>query len=591
MNWFLSYLLEASACLVVLYLLYVVFFRRLTFFQINRIYLLLMFPLAFAIPQVQIVLHNPELVVFQPIEILEIPTFQGEMEISRAEQETFVPKFTFSLWSAIELVYILGFSWMLIRLVKRCINLVKLIRLGRNYPFKGAYLVEVSSPFPASSFFHYIFCTNITTALREPMLLQHELVHVRQGHSIDRLWIELWGILNWFNPLIYFIKRDLQVIHEYIADDKVVAQTGALYEYATLLAVQSNPKIANRLVNTFYSLTKKRLQMLSREKSGNQVRLHYFWTIPIVAFLMLIYSFDILKESPGANLSSHPIEVEQQILPDSKYTLEWGALRVPFNANLYANFSVDAKVLYESIQKQPKLLFDGKVLDLKDAVLIQMTPGKEWQECNIDFGRYADQTWPGPCAKEIIEQIKKDDILYLTNLKLPEGDFLSARISIYRAEKPISTVDNSKLFTVDKDISSASGVDNTPMMLERTDPTGTKMYNVWTTSKLKLRWGTIESSTKKNYPLTDLKKTFNRPLVMLIEGKEYPILGYKLKVESADIDVSFSGIQPGGEVFDQFFEELDESVKIRFSNLRVQMGMEESINLLLPDLFVFNIAK
>lgn len=33
-----------------------------------------------------------------------------------------------------------------------------------------------------------------------------ELVHVRQGHSADIIWMELVCILNWYNPLAWLLR-------------------------------------------------------------------------------------------------------------------------------------------------------------------------------------------------------------------------------------------------------------------------------------------------------------------------------------------------------------------------------------------------
>lgn len=50
------------------------------------------------------------------------------------------------------------------------------------------------------------------------VILQHEMVHVKQWHSADVIFFELFAIVNWFNPIAYFYQKAIKNIHEFIAD-------------------------------------------------------------------------------------------------------------------------------------------------------------------------------------------------------------------------------------------------------------------------------------------------------------------------------------------------------------------------------------
>ncbi|MCK7556945.1 hypothetical protein MKQ70_18770 [Chitinophaga sedimenti] len=78
---------------------------------------------------------------------------------------------------------------------------------------------KVMSPF---SFFRYIFW-NRETRLESPegqQILQHELAHLTEKHSIDKLLLEVITAFCWINPFFHLMKRELALIHEFIADKK-----------------------------------------------------------------------------------------------------------------------------------------------------------------------------------------------------------------------------------------------------------------------------------------------------------------------------------------------------------------------------------
>lgn len=169
-------------------------------------------------------------------------------------------------------------------------NLQKLIGMGlaqRNADFT---LLEHPSYQQVFSFGRYIFKQK---DLEIPeMVLAHELVHVRQRHSLDLLWMELLIILNWFNPLIYLYRKYLKETHEFIADRAVVQQYGLL-EYARLLVAQASRQKVPILALSFAAFTKKRIIAMKTKAHNPWARLRYWVILPL--FLILIGAFSIQK--------------------------------------------------------------------------------------------------------------------------------------------------------------------------------------------------------------------------------------------------------------------------------------------------------
>jgi len=108
-------------------------------------------------------------------------------------------------------------------------------------------------------------------------------------------------IIKWFNPLIYWFRNALKATHEFIADQYVIQQKSNVGEYATLLVNQHKKQVATPLTNTFYAMTKKRLQMMLQQPSRKVFAIKYILIFPLLMGLMGLFSFNLLEEIPAVN--------------------------------------------------------------------------------------------------------------------------------------------------------------------------------------------------------------------------------------------------------------------------------------------------
>lgn len=123
--------------------------------------------------------------------------------------------------------------------------------------------VNVGLPF---SFFNVVFWnTTMPTGSDVGMqILQHEMVHVRQRHSLDKLLLELVCAACWINPFLYLYRREMALVHEFLADEGA-AQDKAHYA-ETILHTVFQPSWA--LTNSFFHPPiQRRIQMLFSKPS------------------------------------------------------------------------------------------------------------------------------------------------------------------------------------------------------------------------------------------------------------------------------------------------------------------------------------
>jgi hypothetical protein len=131
-------------------------------------------------------------------------------------------------------------------------------------------------------------------------LIIHEQAHCQQYHSIDILFIEIIKIIFWFNPIIWILKKEMQLNHEYLADTKVL-QTKSLKSYQDILLNLVFRNNSTYLASNFnYSLTKKRLIMMTKNNSSMKSMVRKITIVPLVLILAITLTFsqeNVSKES------------------------------------------------------------------------------------------------------------------------------------------------------------------------------------------------------------------------------------------------------------------------------------------------------
>lgn len=285
-------LLCAALCLLAFGILYERWMHRESFYQANRAYLLITPLIALLIPHVQIEVNlaaNPHPVVLMLEQTQQIPAEWLRLLMPP-------PKVWVLSWGAVLLlVYISG---ILISLGRSLVSYLKIwhwIHSGKVHDMGDWSLVEQENVPEAASFFRYIFWQKKDSM--PSMVLQHELIHVQQGHSWDVLLMECWIALYWFNPLIYRLRQRLQETHEFIADAGVIEAQGSKYAYACLLASQKQ-KLEQMPYNTFAAQLNTRLRRMTQAGSPQWKAVKYALCLPMALSLVLFFSVNYLQALP-----------------------------------------------------------------------------------------------------------------------------------------------------------------------------------------------------------------------------------------------------------------------------------------------------
>jgi TonB family protein len=125
-------------------------------------------------------------------------------------------------------------------------------------------------------------------------IIAHEKEHIRQAHWIDLLLLEIVSVLQWFNPFVWFLRWSIKETHEFLADEGTIHRGISKPAYLEVLMeyVLGTPGIG--LTHSFnYSLSKKRIHMMKKEKSPNRRKLRLFILIPAVVVLSMAFSSSV----------------------------------------------------------------------------------------------------------------------------------------------------------------------------------------------------------------------------------------------------------------------------------------------------------
>jgi len=290
MNW-IKYLLEANLYLVAFYALYYIIFRKETHYHLYRIYLLASSLVAFIIPLVQIGYLNPPGAQVYNVAITTVNFPVKEIPATIVGAST--------SWSSADyllLVYGVVALIMLLNLIFKIYRLTRLAYVNKHESHQSFKLIELTDDNNAFSFFNYLF---ITPGLaHSSTIIQHELVHIRQKHSWDIIFMELLKVINWFNPVIYLMQHSIKEVHEFIADQQTVNNETDPALYTDFLVNSAYGINQNILTNTFFnkSLLKKRIMMLHQKRSGNAARLKYLLILPLLSGLLCASTLVFAKD-------------------------------------------------------------------------------------------------------------------------------------------------------------------------------------------------------------------------------------------------------------------------------------------------------
>lgn len=285
------YFLQVILCSGMLMGYYWLVLRNKRFHQYNRFYLLAATILSCIVPLLKISFSHPVVVTEQPqvMQLLSVVADNNSQIDASIRRQGFVWN-----WDILAMVvYFTVAAVLLTGMLRAFVNLYHLLKSNSCKNVGDVYLVLTQAKGTPFSFFRYIFW-NEQIDLRSDagkQILQHELTHVQQKHSFDKLFIQVLLIGGWFNPFFWLLKREMEMIHEFIADKKAV-ENGDTASLAQMLLTAAYPQQKFGLTHPFFfSPIKRRLQMLTNNRNPRFSYIRRLVVLPLLAVLIVVFAF------------------------------------------------------------------------------------------------------------------------------------------------------------------------------------------------------------------------------------------------------------------------------------------------------------
>lgn len=309
----ITYIINSALCLTVLMLFYHFLLAEQKMNHLKRFYLLGSLILAGLIPLISITYpladSNTSLIY----------TVNNSIPIIKLSDQTAPARdiLPIVLWS----LYLLGSIICGVRLGINLFTLRNKIQHGQKIRNLTHTLILTREKEIPHTFLNYIIVSKeaYLNKLIPAEIFIHEEAHVQQKHTLDIIFVEVLCVVFWFNPLLYWVKKEMKLNHEYLADQVVLKRSIDPVSYQQLLISFPGNFNKNSVVSPFhFALTKKRIMMMFRESSIRKMFIRLFMLLPILAICILIFS----HRSFAKSLLGEDVRSINDSIPDKTIALK-----------------------------------------------------------------------------------------------------------------------------------------------------------------------------------------------------------------------------------------------------------------------------
>ena len=279
----LPYIIKSAMALALLYVCIIPLLEKETFHRLNRILILGCLIMSFAIPLVHFTGGtNPTVdMVRQAVQLPEV------LINGNANEQ--------SVWSWADImtcIYIIGVVAIFLMTVVQTASLILRLRKCEHITDnRGNTIVLTDCATSPFCLFHYIVMSRDDYANNRSFILTHEQEHIRLRHYIDLIILQIATIIQWFNPFVWLIGKNLKAIHEFEVDEAVLNKGINATQYQKFLVVKA---VGNRLQPFANNLNKeslkRRIIMMNQKKSNRWMMLKALFIIPVATLAVSVFA-------------------------------------------------------------------------------------------------------------------------------------------------------------------------------------------------------------------------------------------------------------------------------------------------------------
>ena len=285
------YLLKVIICSGILYGYYFLALRNKAFHRWNRFYILAAIVISLLIPIIKINIFQNGEDKGTVVQMLQTISYGDEAVIEYSRNSGFqltTQDLTEGAYLLISAVFLFIFF----------LSLYKIVRLKKKYPetkIEDISFINTDVKGTPFSFLKSIFWNNKIDlhSKQGQQIFNHEIAHIKEKHSYDKIFMNIVLIFFWINPFFWLMRKELYMIHEFIAD-KEALEDSDINAFAEMILQTVYPgqnfSFAN---NFFYSPIKRRILMLAKNKNPKVNYISRLLVLPLAVIVLFAFTFRV----------------------------------------------------------------------------------------------------------------------------------------------------------------------------------------------------------------------------------------------------------------------------------------------------------
>lgn len=283
---FFIYSVKVAVCLALFYLFHKLLMSRDTFHTFNRFAILSMMLLSLVLPLVHLSLDS------------EAGINRGTVALEGLVAQTVVADGGNGVGDGLTLTqvllaaYVLGVVLFVGKALLSVGSLLRLIRRARCVEVRNSIRIYTMqgdiSPF---SWFRYIIMSEKDWQENRREIVLHEMAHIRRCHSMDVAVCNIMIVFQWYNPAAWLLKRELQTVHEYEADEAVLSAGVDATHYQMLLIRKAvGERLFSMANNLNHNSLKKRITMMKIKRTNPMQKAKVAFVLPLAAMTVAAFA-------------------------------------------------------------------------------------------------------------------------------------------------------------------------------------------------------------------------------------------------------------------------------------------------------------
>jgi TonB-dependent SusC/RagA subfamily outer membrane receptor len=266
-----------------------------------------------------------------------------------------------------DFILIGSFLITMVLVILLCIQIFKIQILKKKSevtPMDGFDFINTKEENAPFSFFNNLFWKE-TISLQDEggqQIFKHEITHIQQKHTWDRIYCQIVASIFWMNPINWIIQKELITIHEFIADEEAVGNADVAAFAKMLLQTHYGNHFLNPTHQFFYSSIKRRIIMLTTSRHIKYSYARRLMVLPILVIAVGLVSIKVHATERITNKVNEIKSVVYQVITDTAKPTEKLKLKSIIDTSISR---ADTIVIKDDI-KQALFIMDGKTVSWEE---------------------------------------------------------------------------------------------------------------------------------------------------------------------------------------------------------------------------------